>query len=98
MNRLVLAVGLALCVAAWAQDTPDAAAVPDASAGQGGAEQTSEENDKGPPCLDSRSCDNGTTCVGGRCVPTKPRSIGCAAAGAGPLLLGGLFALARRRR
>ena len=97
MNRLLLALWLTLGPAAWPQDTPDANDVPDASVGQGGAEQTSEENDLGPPCLDSRACDLGMACVGGRCVPTKPRTIGCGAlplAAVAPLAL---LALVRRR-
>ncbi len=61
----------------WAD--PIDASVPDASVGQGSADMMGEENDtQGAPCLDSRSCDARTTCVNGRCVPTKPRDAsGC---------------------
>jgi hypothetical protein len=56
------------------------ASIPDASVDTGGSERASEENDPNGPCLDSRSCDNGTVCQGGRCVPTAPRNAtGCGA-------------------
>lgn len=75
------------------------AGLPDASVGQGGADQTSEENDpNAAPCLDSKSCDNGFSCTEGRCVPVATRNAtGCAAAPAGALLAVLLVVRARRR-
>lgn len=84
--------------AAWAQDLPDAA-IPDASVGEGGAGQSSEENDKSSPCLDTRDCTGGFTCAQGRCVPGTVRKVGCGGTAAlGTLLLGAGLVLTRRRR
>jgi hypothetical protein len=75
------------------------AGLPDASVGQGGADQTSEENDpNAAPCLDSKSCDNGFSCIAGRCVPGPRRNAtGCAAAPAGALLAALVVGRGRRR-
>ena len=87
---------------AWAQDLPDSG-LPDGSVGEGSAEGMSEENDpQGGPCLDSKDCTQGFACVSARCVPVKPKSVGCASMpGTVPLSLTALAALGtllRRRR
>jgi len=105
MKHLLLAVGLLLApLATWA-DEPDAALpdVPDGSAGSGGADMTSEENDANhQPCLDSSQCDLRTTCVSGRCVPGPVRNAaGCGGGALGAFSVVGLglgAVLARRRR
>jgi hypothetical protein len=45
------------------------ASIPDASAGMGGADMTSEENQMSDPCLSARDCERGFACTNGRCVP-----------------------------
>jgi hypothetical protein len=87
---------------ARAQELPDAG-LPDGSVGEGSAEGMSEENDpQGGPCLDSKDCSQGFACVSQRCVPTKPKTVGCTSMpGAIPLALAGVGAigtLLRRRR
>lgn len=88
-----------LCSAAWAQDLPDSG-LPDASVEGGSAQGTSEENDpQGGPCLESKDCSQGFACSAGRCVPVKPKSVGCSAAPG--LMLGAaavVGSLLRRRR
>lgn len=97
MNRLALILCCTLALTAQAQDVPDASAVPDASVGEGGADQTSEENDPNPTCLDSSTCDQRTACVNGRCIPVKTRSIGCGAVPFAPLALLALLGALKRR-
>ncbi len=82
----------------WAQDLPDSG-LPDASVEGGSAQGMSEENDpQGGPCLVSKDCSQGFACVDARCIPVKPKSVGCSAAP--ELLLGAaaLVAILRRRR
>lgn len=75
--------------------TPDAS-LPDASVGQGGADQTSEEADQNDlPCLTSSDCDGPFTCTDGRCVPAPIRHASC---GAGAGALAGVAALVRARK
>ena len=80
-----------------AQDIPDSG-LPDASVGQGSAQQGTEENDpNNVPCIDSNTCSNGFQYVNTRCVPRPVKNVGCQAV-PGAMLLGGLaFALRRRR-
>lgn len=74
MTRLAALLTLTLSLAAWALD----ASLPDASAGMGGADMTSEENDMGNPCLAAKDCDRGFSCTNGRCVPAPIRNAsGC---------------------
>lgn len=81
-----------------AQDLPDAA-LPDASVGQGGAEQGSEENDVGGPCMDTRDCEGRFVCQAGRCVPTDIKTTGCGGTAAlATMLLATGVVLSRRRR
>jgi hypothetical protein len=81
-----------------AQDLPDAS-LPDASVGQGGADQNSEENDPGTPCLDARDCIGRFTCQAGRCVPRGIQRASCGGTAAfGTLVLGAGLVLARRPR
>lgn len=84
---------------ARAQELPDSG-LPDGSVDEGSAEGMSEENDpQGGPCLDSKDCTQGFGCVAQRCVPTKPKTVGCASMpGAIPLALAALGTLLRRRR
>jgi hypothetical protein len=83
---------------AFAQDLPDAA-LPDASVGQGGAEQGSEENDMGGPCMDTRDCQGAFVCQAGRCVPTGVKKAGCGGTAAlATMLLATGVVLSRRRR
>jgi uncharacterized protein (TIGR03382 family) len=87
---------------AWSQDLPDSG-LPDGSVGEGSAEGMSEENDpQGGPCLTSKDCSQSFACVSQRCVPIKPKTVGCASMpGTIPLTLvalGALGTLLRRRR
>lgn len=92
----ILLVGLVS--SAWGQDLPDSG-LPDAAVEGGSAEGTTEENDpQGGPCLDSKDCSQGFACVGGRCVPVKPKVIGCSAAPEGLLGAAGLLLAWRRLR
>jgi hypothetical protein len=101
MNRqllvaLLFSVTSATVVRAQAFD----ASIPDASVGQGGPGQTSEENDPNAyPCLDSSLCEKGYVCRSGRCVPPlkSGSSSGCSTAVV-PLSLLGVLALVRRAR
>jgi hypothetical protein len=101
MNRqllvaLLFSVTSATVVRAQAFD----ASIPDASVGQGGPNQTSEENDPNAyPCLDSSLCEKGYLCRNGHCVPPgkSSSSSGCSTTVV-PLSLLGVLALLRRAR
>jgi hypothetical protein len=101
MNRqllfaLLLSVTSAQVVRAQAID----ASIPDAAVGQGGPDQTSEENDPNAyPCLDSSLCEKGYVCRNGSCVPpvSTKSSSGCSTAVV-PVSLLGVLALVRRAR
>lgn len=94
MQKFLLSLFLLLSTPVVAQALD--ASIPDASVDTGGSDHTSEENDPNGPCLDSRTCDNGTTCQNGRCVPTAPRNAtGC---GSGLLLAAVPLGLVWRRR
>jgi uncharacterized protein (TIGR03382 family) len=102
MRTCLFIVLVTLSSPAWAQDLPDSG-LPDGSVDQGSAEGMSEENDpQGGPCLDSKECGQGFACVSQRCVPTKPKTVGCASMpGTIPLTLmalGAMGTLLRRRR
>lgn len=76
------------------------ASLPDASAGMGGPDMTSEENDMRDPCLSARDCDRGFSCTNGRCVPAPVKNAaGCGGGLAVSLLplAAGMVLLARRR-
>ncbi len=82
----------------WAQNLPDSG-LPDGSVEQGSAQGMTEENEpQGGPCLDSKDCTQGFACVGGRCVPVKPKNVGCTSSPAALLAAGALFLFLRRRR
>jgi len=83
--------------AAFAQDLPDAS-LPDASVGQGGADQSSEENDVGGPCLSTADCEGRFVCQGGRCVPSDVKKAGCGSTAVTATLLAGVGLLLSRRR
>ncbi len=81
----------------WAQDLPDSG-LPDGSVGEGSAEGMTEENDpQGGPCLESKDCSQGFACAGRRCVPVKPKNLGCTSS-PGVLVAAGALLLALRRR
>lgn len=96
-------------IPAWAQQAdgsvPD---VPDASVGQGGADQGQEEGDDisrvPTTCQASSDCARGFVCKGGRCtyVGYRVAEQGCLLGANGALLLAGvgvaLFGVGRRRR
>ena len=95
MKRWLMTVVLVSGAALAQQD----ASIPDASVGMGGADQTSEENDQGGPCLSTRDCDRTFTCSAGRCVPSPVRSAsGCGGGALAvlPMSLGVLLLLKRR--
>jgi hypothetical protein len=74
MKRALITFSLLLAPASWALD----ASIPDASAGMGGADMTSEENEMRDPCLSSRECERGFVCTSGRCTPAPIRNAsGC---------------------
>ncbi len=94
MKRWLMAVVL-VSGAALAQD----ASIPDASVGMGGADQTSEENDEGGPCLSASNCERSFTCSAGRCVPAPVKTASGCGGGAFavlPMSLGVLLLLKRR--
>jgi len=95
----VVAVLLWAGVAFAQGQTPDAS-LPDASVGQSGADQNSEEADtNSTPCLSSNDCDGAFTCSNGRCVPAPVRkATGCGGGAAGLLGMVGVAALVRARR
>ena len=96
MRTCLFIVLLGLSSAAWAQDLPDSG-LPDGSVEGGSAEGMSEENDpQGGPCLVSKDCSQGFACAGGRCVPVRPKTVGCSAAPG--LLLGAVVVVASLRR
>lgn len=79
MRLLFLLTCVGLAPAALAQGLPDAS-MPDASVGEGGVDQTSEENDADTPCLDARDCPGRFICDAGRCVPGPVTRAGCGGA------------------
>ncbi len=75
----------------WAQDLPDSG-LPDGSVDQGSAQGMTEENEpQGGPCLASKDCSQGFACAGGRCVPGKPKNVGCTSTPAALLTAAALF-------
>ena len=96
MARILLLLVLAGASVSLAQDLPDAG-LPDASVGQGGADQGSEENDPNGACRTDRDCLGATECVNGSCKPTPVKELGCSSAPV-LLLLPAVVALRRRQR
>lgn len=71
MCRSLALLATLWCAAALAQDdTPDAASIPDASVGQGGAAIASPdmEDTSATTCLASSECDQGFVCKDGYCT------------------------------
>ncbi len=101
--RLTL-LGLLLAAPAFAgpADTPDASAIPDASVGQGGADQASPESiDSSRACTRDSDCDRGALCVNQVCGVGTTRNatfLGCAVAPGPALVAGLLVAFLFRRR
>lgn len=79
MARILLLLVLTGAAVSLAQDLPDAG-LPDASVGQGGADQGSEENDPNGACRSDRDCLGATACVNGSCKPTPVKELGCSSA------------------
>lgn len=96
MARILLFLILTGAAISLAQDLPDDAGLPDASVGQGGADQGSEENDPNGPCNSNRDCLGTTSCVNGSCKPTPVKDLGCSAA-PGALMVA-MTALSLRRK
>jgi hypothetical protein len=103
MKAFVVSVTLLCGGAALAQgqDLPDSS-VPDASVGEGGADRMNQEGEDTPangPCLSSKDCERGFSCVSNRCVYTGVRTAGGCAGGTGALLLSaGLLGVLWRSR
>lgn len=102
MKAPLLALALTVGFAARAQaDLPDAS-LPDASVGEGGPDRMSQEGDDTPangPCLATKDCERGFTCVSSRCIYTGVRTARGCAGGTGALLLSaGLLGLLWRAR
>ena len=98
MRTLLISFFLAVAAPAWAQELPDAG-LPDAGVEGGSAQGMTEENDpQGGPCLTAKDCTQGFACVSQRCVPVKPKNLGCNAAPVGAMLAGALLLALRRRR
>lgn len=96
MSRILLFTLLTTATVSLAQDLPPDAGLPDASVGQGGADQGSEENDPNGACRSDRDCFGATGCVNGVCQPRPVTDLGCSSApvvGLLPLLV----TLGRRR-
>ena len=81
-----------------AQDLPDSG-LPDGAVDMGGADRMTEEADpQGGPCLVPKDCPQAFTCVDARCVPAKPKTVGCTSVPAVVAVAGAIVLLARRRR
>lgn len=96
LHALVLGLTMVTSSGALALD----ASIPDASAGMGGADMTSEENEMRDPCLSSRECERGFTCTAGRCVPAPVKNASGCGGGLAlmlPLSVGLLLGAHRRR-
>ena len=97
MRTSLFVILLGVAAPAWGQGLPDSG-LPDASVEAGSAQGMTEENDpQGGPCLEPKECAQGFSCVGGRCVPAKPKNAGCSVMPVG-LVAAGLMAFALRRR
>lgn len=98
MRTCLFILLLGVMTPARAQELPDSG-LPDGSVEEGSAEGMTEENDpSGGPCLDSKDCTQGFACSGGRCVPVKPKNLGCSTTPAVLLAAGALVLAVRRRR
>jgi hypothetical protein len=96
MKKILLTVFVLVGTQAFALD----ASLPDASAGMGGPDMNSEENDMRDPCLSARDCDRGFACTNGRCVPTPVKNASGCGGGLAVAMLplaAGLVLVARRR-
>ncbi len=95
-------VMLMLC-SAWAfadPDVPDPLMVPDASVGQGGAQQGNEESDTATVCTSDKDCDRGLKCDHNKCTWQQYRQAtfsGCGGKALATLAVGLVLAGRRRR-
>ncbi len=96
---LVLLVGAR--VSAEPPDVPDPSMIPDASVGQGGAQQGSEESDNAAVCMSDADCDRGLKCEQFKCTWQQYRQAtfaGCGSTASVGLAAAGLVLVARRKR
>lgn len=97
MRTSLFFLALVVAAPAPAQELPDAG-LPDGGVEMGMAMGMTEENDPNTgPCLLPKDCGQGFSCVNNRCVPVKPKNVGCGAV-PGMALLAGAIVLALRRR
>ena len=88
MARLTALLVVVLAGATLAQsgpgpgDTPDPAMIPDASAGQGGAQQGTEESDASKVCMSDADCGRSLRCERFKCVWRQYRQATFAGCGA----------------
>jgi len=81
-------------------DVPDPSMIPDASVGQGGAQQGSEESDTAPACQSDNDCDRGLRCVQFKCTWQQYRQAtfrGCGGKALAMAAVGLAFFASRRR-
>ena len=99
---------LALIMVVWSgsavaepPDVPDPSMIPDASVGQGGAQQGNEESDMAPACTSDNDCDRGLRCVQYKCTWQQYRQAtfrGCGGKAMAVAAIGLVFFARRRRR
>ncbi|MBL8952946.1 MAG: hypothetical protein JNK82_19370 [Myxococcaceae bacterium] len=108
-RTLFIAAAVLVSVPAFADAGEDAGRdagvddTPDASAGEGGAQNMTQEGDEtmpNGPCSLNRDCERGFACVSGRCtyLGYRQATTGCSAAGASGVVIAALTALALGRR
>ncbi len=76
---------------------------PDASAGEGGAQNMTQEGEEmmaNGPCMLSRDCERGFSCVNNTCryVGYRQATTGCSAAGVGGVAIAALLVVSRLKR
>lgn len=101
MGRFGLVLVVLCSAGAFADpDVPDPTMVPDASVGQGGAQQGNEESDTTTMCTSDRDCDRGLKCDHNKCTWQRYRQAtfsGCGGKALATLALS-LVVAGRRRR
>ncbi len=91
---------LLIGAASFADEVPDPNMIPDASVGQGGAQQSTEEADSSTTCFSDSDCDKGFTCEKAKCRWHQYRNatfVGCGGRALGLLVVGAVVAFGRRR-
>ena len=98
MRTCLFVLFFAVAVPAGAQELPDSG-LPDGGVEMGTAMGMTEENDPNAgPCLLPKDCGQGFSCVNARCVPVKPKNVGCGAVPEAALVAGAVVLALRRRR